>query len=67
MSNGLWNSYSNSSTNPSSNRFQLSFTRNEIADFQIMEEKLKKVWNTEKRCDVYKKAVALAYQYLCKT
>ena len=66
MSNGLWNSFnSNISSNPSPNRFQLSFTRNEIEDFRIMEEKLKKVWNTEKRCDVYKKAVALAYQYLC--
>ena len=65
MNNGLLNSYSNSN-NASANRFQLSFNRNEIEKFRTYEKELMKVFNTDKRCDVYKKAVTMAYDLYVK-
>ena len=45
----------------SSNRFQLRFNRNEMEEFQNKEQDLMEVFNTQKRCDVYKKSVGLVH------
>tara|TARA_E500000318_G_C3545558_1_gene206528 strand:- start:360 stop:551 length:192 start_codon:yes stop_codon:yes gene_type:complete len=50
----------------SSNRFQLSFNRNEIEEFQVKEKHLMAVFKTQKRCDVYKKSLGLAYDIYVK-
>ena len=51
----------------SSNRFQLSFNRNEIEEYAQKEKDLMKVFNTTKRCDIYKKSVGLAHDLYVKS
>jgi len=50
----------------SGNRFQMSFNRNEIEEFQNKEQDLMEVFKTQKRCDVYKKSVGLVHNLYVK-
>ena len=50
----------------SSNRFQLSFNRNEIEECKMKERDLMEVFKTSKRCDVYKKSLELVHDIYVK-